>query len=463
MNTLAQLYEAIGGQIRLAAGAARDGADTALGPVAIDSRGVNPGDVFWALKGTRHDGTDFAPEAFARGAAGAVVCHPVEAPAGCWAIAVDDPREALWQWAAWKRRQFTGTLIAVTGSVGKTTTREMIHAVLGTKLAGTASPRNYNNHVGVPLSLLAVEPDHDYAVIELGASARGEIAALAELCAPKAGVITHVAEAHLAGFGSLSAIAESKAELLGALPAGGTAVLGEDVWLRPAADQCPAQVVWVGRGAECDLRATDVSSIGGRLSFRVGGCPFRVPVWGRHHLTAALAAVAVGRLLGLDLPEMAAALERFDPVPMRCQVIEAREATIINDTYNANPAAMRAALELLREFDAPGQKIVVLGDMAELGDQAARRHRELGKQVVTVAGADLLIACGDHARHVVAGARAAGMPRTKAIPCLEAADALPFLGQSLLPGDVVLVKGSRLMAMERIAEALARFPRRRIA
>ena len=463
MNTLAQLHEAIGGQIRLAAGAARDGADTALGPVAVDSRGVDQGDVFWALKGTHHDGTDFAPEAFARGAAGAVVGRPVETPAGCWAVTVEDTSEALCQWAAWKRRQFTGTLIAVTGSVGKTTTREMIHAVLRNKLTGTASPRNYNNHVGVPLSMLAVEPDHDYAVIELGASARGEIAALAALAAPKVGVITHVAEAHLAGFGTLSAIAESKAELLDALPVGGTAVLGEDVWLRPAAEQCRAQVVWVGRGAECDLTATDVTSSGGRLSFRVAGCPFHVPVWGRHHLTAALAAVAVGRLLGLDLPEMAAALERFDPVPMRCQVIEARDATIINDTYNANPAAMRAALELLREFDAPGQKIAVLGDMAELGDEAARLHRQLGGQVVTVCGADLLIACGDHARDVVAGARAAGMPRTKAIPCPEPEDALPFLGQSLLPGDVVLVKGSRVMAMERIAEALARFPRRRTA
>lgn len=460
MNTLAQLHEAIGGQLKLAAGATQD---TVVGKVSADSRQVEPGDVFWALSGSRRDGADFVADAMARGAAGVVAGRPVEVPADRWAIAVDDSLKALWQWAAWKRRRFNGTLIAVTGSVGKTTTREMIHKVLGRKMAGTASPRNYNNHVGVPLSMLGIEPEHDYAVVELGASAPGEISSLAGLCIPKVGVITQVSKAHLGSFGSLSVIAESKAELLAALPTDGTAVLGEDIWLRPAADQCPARVIWVGRRAECDLVATDVHSSGGVLSFRVSGCQFRVPVWGRHHLIAALAAVAVGRLLGLELPEMAEALVDFEPVPMRCEVIEARGATIINDAYNANPTAMRAALELLREYDAPGRRIVVCGDMAELGDEAAWLHRQLGEQVVTVCGADLLIACGDYARDVVDGARAAGMPWVKAVPCATADDATPHLAQSLLPGDVVLVKGSRVMAMERIIEALSRFPRRRTA
>lgn len=467
MFTLRQLHEVIGGRIVPAgalAGAPDGGGDDALSAaIETDSRQVGPGDVFWALRGKDRDGNDFVADAFGRGAAGAVASREIEVPPGRWAVVVDDTLQALWRLAAWKRRQFGGTLIAVTGSVGKTTTREMIHAVLRTKLLGTASPRNFNNHVGVPLSMLAVEPDHGYAVLELGASARGEIGALAGLCQPKVAVITHVGEAHLGGFGSRAAIAESKAELLAALPPDGRAVLGEDPWLQRAARQCEAQIVWVGRGPECDLSATDVQAGGGWLRFRAAGSPFQVPVWGRHHLTSALAAVAVGRMLGLDLPEIAAALERFDPVPMRCQVVELRGATIINDTYNANPTAMRAALELLREFDAPGRRIVVAGDMAELGEESAELHWQLGEQVVTVCGADLLIACGQHAREVVGGARASGMPKAHAIRCRTAEDVLPFLAQAITPGDVVLVKGSRLMAMERIVESLAQYPKRRTA
>ena len=434
-----------------------------MGRVATDSRLIEPGEVFWALAGPRHDGADFVEAAFDGGAAGVVVQRPVEVPAGRWAIEVNDTQQALWQWAARIRQRFTGTLIAVTGSVGKTTTRQMIHTVLGSRLAGTASPRNYNNHVGVPLSMLQIEPQHDYAVIELGASRQGEIAALAELCAPKVGVITNVGDAHLGGFGSRGGIAESKAELLAALPPDGHAVLGDDPWLKRIARRCGAPVTWAGRGSECDVSARDVHSGQGELSFQVGDCRFNVPIWGRHHLTAALAAVAVGRMMGFDLGQIASALENFDPLPMRCEIIEIRGATVINDTYNASPTAMRAALELLREFDAPGRRIVVCGDMAELGDESDRLHRQLGERIVTLCGADLLIACGSFAHQVVAGARGAGMPKTRAIPCNTPDQTLPYLGQAILPGDVVLVKGSRAMAMERVVEALATYPRRRSA
>jgi len=455
MNTLGDLHNTIGGTLKPAVGAAGEARATRLGRVVTDSREVESGDVFWALVGPNHDGADFTEDAFARGATGAVVGRPVEAPSDRWVLTVDDTRAALVRWAKSWRHQFTGIVIAVTGSVGKTTARQMIHTVLKTRLAGTASPKNYNNHVGVPLSILQIEPEHDYAVLELGASSRGEIAALAELCGPTIGVITNVADAHLGSFGSHSAIAEAKTELLAALPPDGHAVLADNPWLRRLAGRCHVPITWVGRGVGCDVVAADVHSSHGKLRFRVSDCQFCVPVWGRHHLDCVLIAVAVGRMMGFDLSEIALALKDFDPVPMRCEVTEIRGATIINDTYNASPAAMEAALELLRDFHAPGRRIVVSGDMGELGDQSAALHQRLGNQVVTLCGADLLIACGDFARHVVAGARAAGMPASRSVACRTPQETVQHLDQTIRPGNVVLLKGCRAMGMERVVAAIA--------
>jgi UDP-N-acetylmuramoyl-tripeptide--D-alanyl-D-alanine ligase len=463
MATLHDLHEAIHGVLKPVTGSEWDPCATTLGPVVTDSRHVAPGDVYWGLVGPHHDGAEFTDEAFGRGAIGAVVGSPIQAPDDRWAITVEDPQKALEQWAAWNRRQCQGTVIAVTGSVGKTTSRQMIHTVLKSRLVGTASPRNYNNHVGLPLSMLQIEPTHDYAVLELGASHPGEIASLAALCAPKIGIITRVGNAHLATFGSERAIAEAKSELLAALPSDGHAILGDDPWLRRMASRCQAPITWVGHTPECDLVADDIRCGHGQLCFRVEDCEFTVPVWGRHHLTSALAAVAVGRVLGFELPAIAAALKNFESVPMRCQVMELREATIINDAYNASPMSMQAALELLHDFDAEGRRIVVCGDMAELGDEAVMFHRRLGNQVVTIADADLLIACGEYARDVVAGARGAGMSPMHSIPCRTPEDALPYLGQAINPGDVVLVKGSRVVGMENLIEAMRQYPKRRTA
>lgn len=458
MNTLGELQQTIGGTLQPDSGAECDPRATRLGRVVADSRQVEPGDVFWALVGPNHDGADFAGEAFARGAMGVVAARMVEAPSGRWVLTVDDAERALREWAKACRESFTGTVIAVTGSVGKTTTRQMIHSVLKTRLSGTASPKNYNNHVGVPLSVLRIEAQHDYAVLELGASARGEIAALAELSSPTIGVITNVGDAHLGGFGSRAGVAEAKAELVAALPTGGHAVLADHPMLRRLASRYGVPVTWIGRGGECDLAATDVRWSHGKLSFRVFGRKFCVPVWGRHHLDSALAAVAVGLMMGFDLGEIAAALEGFRPIAMRCEVTRAGGATIINDAYNASPTAMRAALELLRELRAPGRRIVVAGDMSELGHESAALHRRLGIQAVTICGADMLIACGGFAGHVVAGARTAGMPPARSFACATAEEAIPRLGETVRPGDVVLVKGSRTMGMERVVEAIRRHP-----
>jgi len=451
--TIGELCGILGGRLRSGADGARP---ACVGPVVTDSRQVEPGDVFWALVGPRHHGGDYCDEAFARGAAGVVVAgRDVHPPRDRWVLEVADAGEALQKFAAWKRSRFTGTVVAVTGSVGKTTTRQMIDTVLRWKLNGTASRESYNNHVGVPLSVLGIEASHQYAVLELGGSAAGEIKSLARLCLPQIGVITQVAEAHLAGFGSLRGVAEAKAELLAELPRSGCAVLnGDDPWLRRMAAHCRAPIVWFGRSGECDVAAADVQSQRGWLQFTTLGQKFRIPVWGRHHLTGALAAIAVGKLHGIGLSEMADALHAFSAVQMRCEVKQLAGATVINDAYNANPCSMRAALDLLRDTRTSGRRIVVCGDMRELGSDADRWHRRLGAEVVTRCGADLLLACGQHAADVVAGALEAGMPVGRTTLCRDVDETAGVLRSAIRHDDVVLIKGSRAMAMDEVVQRL---------
>jgi UDP-N-acetylmuramoyl-tripeptide--D-alanyl-D-alanine ligase len=454
--TLKQLHEITGGRLRLATLPPRHGELARVRHVVTDSRQARRGDVFWGLPGTQIDGSHFATEAYARGAEGVVVGRKYVQPwPGCWSLEVDDSQRALEQLAAWNRRRHRGRVVAVTGSVGKTTTRQMIRAVLERSFCGTSSPRNYNNHVGLPLSMLAMDPRHDFAVLELAASAGGEIARLAALCQPHVGVITRVGDAHLGGFGSLDGVAAAKAELLDALPPDGWAVLGgDDERLRKLAGRVRSKVCWFGRSLDNDLVATDVESRHGQLSFQVDGTRMRLAAWGRHHLSSALAAVAVGRIFGLCDAEIGRGLAEFEPPPMRCQIATAGGATVIDDTYNSSPVAMRAALELLRDFDAPGRRIVVCGDMRELGEAAGRLHRHLGDQIVTLCGADILVACGQHADEVVAGAQAAGMPQSRAVAVASPEEVLAHIENELEPGDVVLVKGSRALAMERLVESL---------
>ncbi|REK15758.1 MAG: UDP-N-acetylmuramoyl-tripeptide--D-alanyl-D-alanine ligase [Planctomycetota bacterium] len=455
--TVKKLHEIVGGRLRLATLPPRGGEQGRVRDIVVDSRQVRRGDVFWGLPGTCFDGSQFAGDAYARGAEGAVVGQKYVQPSpGCWSLEVSDAAKALWQLARWNRERQTGRVVAVTGSVGKTTARQMIRAVLERQLCGTSSPKNYNNHVGLPLSMLAMDPRNDFAVLEMAANAPGEIARLAGLCQPQIGVITRTGDAHLGGFGSLEGVAAAKAELLDALPEDGHAVLfGDDPRLRKVADRCRAKILWFGRSIDNDVVATHVESGHGRLSFEVDGTSMSVAVWGRHHLPSALAAVAVGRIFGMRDVEISRGLAEFEPPPMRCQIVRTEEATIIDDTYNASPVAMRAALDLLRDFEAPGRRVVVCGDMRELGPDSARLHRLLGDQIVTHCGADLLLACGQFADDVVAGARAAGMPHLRAVAIEEVADLAARCEGLLRPGDVVLVKGSRALAMERVVASLA--------
>jgi UDP-N-acetylmuramoyl-tripeptide--D-alanyl-D-alanine ligase len=452
--TIQQLQAAIGGEL-IAETAVCSAQPAMLGRVVVDSRQVKKGDLFWALNGTLHDGADFAGEAFSRGALGVVAGRAIEPPAGRFAIQVHDSLWALQWLARRKRSQFNGQTVAVTGSVGKTTTRVMIEAVLRQAGETTSSPHNYNNHVGLPLSLLELDDRHEFAVYELAASAPGEIAKLADMCRPDMGVITCIGEAHLSGFGNREAVALAKTELLAALPREGVAVLnGDDPLLRKLAHRSAARVLWIGRGSDCDLTATDITSGNGRLSVRIQGRRFVAPVWGRHHVTSTLAAVAVGRIVGLADDQIADALVDVEPPAMRCQVTKVRGATFINDAYNASPTAMRAALTLLSEVEAAGRRVVVCGDMRELGPTSSQWHRQAGNEIVTLGGADVLIACGTYAEDVVNGARRAGMQPEQTIAVRQPSEAATRLHELLERGDVVLIKGSRAMGLERVVEGL---------
>lgn len=458
--TLADLHELLGGKLRLGAMPPCDGDTTLVGPVVVDSREVESDEVFWGLIGSRFNGAHFAEEAFVRGAAGIVVSgRRVEPWAGRWTLEVEDAQKSMWELAAWNRGRCTAPIVAVAGSVGKTTTRRMIDTVLGYRLSGPASPKNCNNHVGVPLGLLGLEKWHQYGIAELAASRPGEIARLARLVRPQIGVITNVGPAAPASFGSPDAMAKAYGELLAELTPGSTAILNaDDSSLRRMAARWAGRTVWVGRGADCDLTAVDVASANGHLRFRVDRQTFDIPVWGRHHVTAALAAIAVGRSFGLDMQEIATALAGYRPMPMRCELTNIAGARIIDDSYGSNPTSMRAALELLREIDAPGRRIVVSGDYSDLGATAGIWHQRLGEDVVNHCGADLLIACGRSSAVVAAAAVAAGMCAGRALACRRWDEALEQLKQVVRPGDVVLVKGARSMGMERIVEGIKSRP-----
>ncbi len=393
---------------------------------------------------------------------GAVACVIQEnkTVAGVPAVIVPDVLQGLQDYARSHRQRMDALVIGVTGTVGKTTTREMLHAALSPVFAGCRSRKNFNNHIGVPLSVLDIESGHEFAVLELAASRRGEIRQLAEIAQPEVGVLTSIGVAHLDGFGTIETIAATKAELLEFLPASGFAVInGDDARCRGAATRAGCPVITVGEGTNNTLRATAIAADSRSLRFAVDGATYEVPAVGRHHLVAGLAAVAVGRELGVKPSDLAEGLSRFVPVPGRCVVKQRRPWTLIDDTYNANPMSAEAACRLLadwndRGLNDHGRRILVLADMLELGADAAHWHASIGACAAKL-DLDGLVAVGNHASDLLAGARQAGMQSEQLAQCDELDVVAAVLGCWLEPGDVVLVKGSRSMRMERVVEQLA--------
>ena len=426
--------------------------------VSIDSRALGVGEAFFAIRGHRLDGHAFLAEAAARGAACLVVdALPDDVPANVPLVLVEETTRALGQLGAWHRGRFTIPVVAVTGSNGKTTTKELTAGVLATRWEVLRPERSFNNQWGLPLTLLKLTPEHQAAVLEIGSNARGEVAALAALAAPTVGIVTTVAAVHTEFLGSLDGVREEKAGLVRALAADGVAVLNaDDPRVAALAGETRARVVTYGRSPTAHVRVIgDVvdDEEGLTLTLQAGHEQQTVTLAlaGRHNVSNALAAAAAGVALGLPLADVARGLAAVRPVAGRCVWKRAGPVTILDDTYNASPTSVRAALDTIAAHRRGRRVIVVLGDMLELGAIAADAHREVGRQVAALP-ADELIGVGRAMQLAVEAAKEAGLAEARHLMTFE--DTVAHLLKRLTAGDLVLVKGSRGMRMERVVDAL---------
>lgn len=452
MFTLERLLDASGG--RVVRGRAEPG--LTFGGGAFDSRIAEPGSLFFALRDQR-DGHDFVADALRRGCAGAVVERvPDGLPEAALLIQVADVPHALRRLAEAQRAAHPLPVVGITGNVGKTTAKQAAAATLGTRYRVLSPAASYNNELGVPLTLLLLEPTHEVAVLELGFYVPGEIADLCRLVRPSVGVITAIPErpVHFSRTPSVEAIARGKAELIESLPPDGTALLNaDDPRVRALAPLTRARVVLYGESADAALRASDVRVRGlDGLSFTVthGGATATatLPLPGRHLVPASLAAIGAAVALGVPLDEACVGLGTLEPPAHRMSVRRAGPLTVIDDSYNASPAAVHAALALLREV--PGRRVAVLGDMRELGTLSADAHEDVGRDAAR--SAQLIVGVGELAQTIVTAARGTG--HADAHAAADAAEALVLLRRLLRDGDTVLVKGSRALALDRLADAL---------
>jgi UDP-N-acetylmuramoyl-tripeptide--D-alanyl-D-alanine ligase len=450
---------------------------------AIDSREVAPGSLFVALRGERVDGHDFLAAAVARGARGALVrreqvegktldrptvlIDPISGaglaeatPEAVLLIAVDEPLLAHQRLAAYHRGLFAPKVVAITGSVGKTSTKEVAAAVLRRRYRTLKNPRSYNTEATLPIALLQLAADHEVAVLEMGTFGPGEITLLMQLARPDIGIVTNVGPSHMERMGSIEVIARAKSELVQALPADGYAILNiDDPHVRAMADVTPARPFFYGLDPAADLWADKIESrglegIAFRAHYAGDSVVLKLPLLGRHSVHTALAASATGLLLGLGWDAIVEGL-RDESAQLRLLAVPgANGATLIDDTYNASPASSLAALNLLADLD--GRCIVALGDMLELGDYEEEAHRLVGRRVAEVA--DRLIVVGRRARWIADEATRGGMPHQHIAFAESNPEVVALLTELIRPGDYVLIKGSRGAAMESIVAALQRRP-----
>jgi UDP-N-acetylmuramoyl-tripeptide--D-alanyl-D-alanine ligase len=467
MLSLSEVVQATGARVHPPADPDRLPAIGVRG-VSTDTRTLRPGDLFVALRGPRTDGHSFIAEAMARGAVAvlaatlpASMAPASEASAAVEAtvpvLLVDDTLRALGLIAARYRQRLRAEVVGITGSVGKTTTVALAASVLAQRYRVVPSEESWNAEIGVPLTVLRAGQDTEVIVTEMAMRGLGQIRELVEIARPRIGVVTNVGESHLELLGTSERIAQAKGELVEGLPPDGVAVLNAD---DPAGQRLAAlagcRVVWFGESASAEVRAEEVAAAGRAMTFRLilGGedAQVRLPLPGRHNVANALAGAAVGMVLGVPADAVRIGLERAGQPSRRLQVEEAGSLLILDDTYNASPRSVRAALDVLDQIAGDRRRVAVLGDMKELGPASRDLHREIGREAAT-RGIALIVAVGPEAEALAEGAREVLAPdRVVHVPDREAA--LLVMQARVRPDDVVLVKGSRAMALEAVVEAL---------
>jgi UDP-N-acetylmuramoyl-tripeptide--D-alanyl-D-alanine ligase len=461
--SIADLVRATGGRVRYR------GDDLIFDGIGIDSRTVRAQMVFVALHGENHDGHGFIDQVVAQGIRGIVVAQAARVPLnhdawreqGVTCLEVEDTLSALGALAAYQRSRFAIPVVAITGSNGKTTTRRMTTRVMEQKYRVLATRGNLNNEIGLPLTLFNLSATHQVAVVELGMNHTGEINRLGAICRPNIGMVTNVGPAHLEFLGSMDAVAKAKEELLGHIEMQGHVVLNrDDPYVFAMASRARCETTFFGLHAEAHVRAEAIETRSRGTAFTLVLPAERVPVQlnvtGRYMVSNALAAAAVGHLAEIEGAQIKAALEAFHPVEGRLVPLELQNGVrLIDDTYNANPASMAAAFESFAELKGPGRGYLVLGDMLELGDQAAQLHQQVGELAAQSRPVGIYI-FGQHAGSVMQGARSAGMSQ-KLLFSGSKREIVADLMRQLVAGDWVLVKGSRGSAMETVVEAIGKW------
>ncbi|MFF7749895.1 UDP-N-acetylmuramoyl-tripeptide--D-alanyl-D-alanine ligase [Streptomyces sp. NPDC007971] len=452
--SLAEIAAVVGGQTH----DIPDPSVQVTGPVVRDSREVRPGSLFAAFAGERVDGHDYAQAVVEAGAVAVLASRPVGVPA----IVVDDVQTALGALARHVVRRLGATLVALTGSAGKTSTKDLIAQVLQRKAPTVFTPQSLNNEIGLPLTALTATEETRFLVLEMGARGVGHIRYLTDLTPPKIGLVLNVGTAHIGEFGGREQIAQAKGEIVEGLPEDGTAVLNaDDPLVRAMASRTKAKVVLFGESAEADVRAENVRlTDSGQPVFRLrtpsGAGDVTMRLYGEHHVSNALAAAAVAHELGMSADEIALALSEAGSLSRwRMEVTERPDGvTIVNDAYNANPESMRAALKALAAMGKGRRTWAVLGKMAELGDEALAEHDAVGRLAVRLNVSKLVAVGGTEASWLQLGAYNEGSWGEESVHVSDAQAAVDLLRSELRPGDVVLVKASRSVGLESVAQAL---------